>query len=51
MSVQSTFALSLSLCGETNALFRELFNIENIRSALETGKLKSPVSEQKDMKD
>ncbi|MCJ1273740.1 hypothetical protein MMC21_001533 [Puttea exsequens] len=29
----------------------ELFNIDNIRSALETGSLKTPVQEQKDMKD
>ena len=29
----------------------ELWNIANIRSALETGKLKSPVPEQKDMDD
>lgn len=27
----------------------ELFVVENVRSALETGKLKSPVPEQKDM--
>ena len=32
-------------------LARELFNIDNIRSALETGSLKTPVQEQKDMKD
>ncbi|KAL8650027.1 MAG: hypothetical protein Q9226_005319 [Calogaya cf. arnoldii] len=29
----------------------ELWNIENVRSALETGKLKSPVGEQADMSD
>ena len=27
----------------------ELWNVDNVRSALETGKLKSPVPEQKDM--
>lgn len=34
---------------EETQIKMELWNIDNVRSALETGKLKSPVPEQKDM--